>query len=890
MKLKFLFFAWGTLCALQFSNAQNDTIWYASNWGKTTKDNAAYFRPSPQPKGDGFWVEDYYISGAKQMEGISKKENRDVFDGVIIWYDEDGEINQKASYKDGRLDGEFTTYKNGKETSKLIYKDHKPQNGTSIYYDKTYNFYRHISYKDGEKTKELIYQETPDKGARITQVYNHDANRVVSKYYDKEGIVQGEFSHNLKRPRDQKFYQGTYVNYYYNPMRILGKRSFNDGALEKKRMYYPSSELREDVIIKKGQAHITYYDESGKQLGQLTAEFKPDQKEYDLYRYPINGTVMEFIKSKQTKELHFVKRIMTYENKNKVKKETFYENGELESRIIYGKNKAYSSIIRKETFGENGDLLEEMSYKNGKPYNGTETGSYKRTTTTYKEGVIVAEVKRYKDGSVFKKETGDHAVFYDKKGEVLGKLEYKTETYNYKKPYNGDVIRLNYRDLISSIKSYKEGKRIKNVLFSKNTDEQGKPLKKEEIFYNESGRKTRMKDYYSNGVLKSDTRYKSYADIDMASFYTPQGKELSTIHYNPVKEGTAYTFFSRMDSISSISTYKDNKLVYEKNYDRDYKTKEDGYTIYLRNEIDYNGKAEFYNKKGELLAKATYKEGKPWQGKVVTGGSYQYEIIPYVNGKKHGEQIGYVQSGDKKEYITSKITYKDGQRNGASYYYDNSGKLSGVDNYKDGKQHGEAIDYNEDGSERNKLVYRDGVAYEGLYVKVKRGYGDRPNIINKAYYKEGELVKEERTGEFEGKTQVVKEVVYGDNTLKSTQYDDNGNKISQYHITDIDNESGEVVYYDEKGEKKEIGVLEDGKPVKGVFYLDNFYGKYNLIPKRDDQIKTIKLEINEDKTVLSGLDENDKEAFSIKESKDLTESYLLKEITESSYFYNDLLK
>ncbi len=888
MKLKNLFIAWGVLFSIQLVGAQNDTIWYDANWAITTVDDAAFFRPSPQPKDNGFWIEDFYISGAKQMEGFSKKKNRKVFDGPVTWYEENGNISQKANYQDGKLDGAFITYKKGEEATRLTYKNGKPQTGTYLYFNDTYQYYVFQEYKDGDLIKELMYEESPDTGIRIDIVYNHGENKVISKFYDKKGELVGKLSSLSKDPRTQKSYNGTYVNYYFKPMRVKNIVEFNEGSLVNKKIYYPSNELRENVTIKAGLAYITYYDKKGEVLGEFTTNFEPDQKEYNLYREPIDGTSIKFDKS-QIKGVQYISNRTTYKNGRKTKQEEFYENGKLKSISIYDENTSYNNILKKETYSKEGEIKEKISYKDGKPYNGTITNPYKHTTSTYEEGVVVSEVKRYKNGKVFKKEAGNEAVFYDRNGEKLGDLKYKIDDYNYKKPYNGDEVQLGYNEQISSINSYKDGKRIRNVVFQKTTGPQGEALKQEEVFYNANRQKIRTKNYYSNGGLRSDFQYKGYSNIESAVFYKLNGEELSRINYYPKKEGTVYTFFNQSDSVQSIRTYKEGNLVYEKKYKKNYNETNNDPSIYLRSEIDYNGKAVFYNENEEILAQATYKDGKPWQGDIISGGVYQYKIIPYVNGIKEGEQIEYMSTIDKGLVMLNKKQYKNGQANGAFYLYRENGNIKKLEHYKDGKLDGEMIAYNEDGSERNKLIYKNGAAYEGLYVKFKKGYGDKPDITNKAYYKSGTLVKEERLKEQDGTEQLVREIFYKGNTLTGVEYNTSGQKIIAYNITDVGNKTGEIIYYDEEEAQEEKGILRNGRPVEGVFYLGNFYGKYNLIPE-DDQIKSVKLEIQEDNTVLSALDANNRETFLIKESNDLKESYLLKEITESYYFYQDILQ
>lgn len=125
------------LCFFTLSNyAQNDTIWFDSNWVKTTKNNAAFYRTECSKKGNGYWFVDYYISGAKQMEGISLQKDKEVFDGTIKWYWENGKPSQIVNYNNGTLNGKRQMFfENGKLKNESFYKDGKIEGNYKLYYD-----------------------------------------------------------------------------------------------------------------------------------------------------------------------------------------------------------------------------------------------------------------------------------------------------------------------------------------------------------------------------------------------------------------------------------------------------------------------------------------------------------------------------------------------------------------------------------------------------------------------------------------------------------------------------------------------------------------------------------------------------------------------------------
>ena len=99
-------------CSTSTSMAQveKDTLWFDANWNASTKNQASYFRPQPTKKDKGYLWKDYYLSGAKQMEAVSLKENEEVFDGIATWYFENGNVMQTVNYQNNLKVGERKNY------------------------------------------------------------------------------------------------------------------------------------------------------------------------------------------------------------------------------------------------------------------------------------------------------------------------------------------------------------------------------------------------------------------------------------------------------------------------------------------------------------------------------------------------------------------------------------------------------------------------------------------------------------------------------------------------------------------------------------------------------------------------------------------------------------
>ena len=107
MKISTLLIAFFTVFLTSSVSAQDSTIWFDQNWQPTTKENYQFYRPAPKKVKNGFWIVDYYKNGQIQMEGFStvNKPNEEEFDGLVLYYHENGKPFHKANYKNGKLHG-----------------------------------------------------------------------------------------------------------------------------------------------------------------------------------------------------------------------------------------------------------------------------------------------------------------------------------------------------------------------------------------------------------------------------------------------------------------------------------------------------------------------------------------------------------------------------------------------------------------------------------------------------------------------------------------------------------------------------------------------------------------------------------------------------------------
>ncbi len=125
------------LFLLTFSSyAQKDTIWFDNNWNETTKSKASFYRCECSKVGDGYLYVDYYLSGTKQMEGISLDKNKEVYEGEVKWYFENGKLFQTINYKKGVLECKLQIfYEDGKLKGESNYKNGKLSGNWKEYYE-----------------------------------------------------------------------------------------------------------------------------------------------------------------------------------------------------------------------------------------------------------------------------------------------------------------------------------------------------------------------------------------------------------------------------------------------------------------------------------------------------------------------------------------------------------------------------------------------------------------------------------------------------------------------------------------------------------------------------------------------------------------------------------
>ncbi len=788
--------------------AQQDTLWYNAKWKITTKEEAAFFRPPVKQKGEFYLVKDYYISGTLQMEAISKYSDKDFWHGKVTWYTKEGNVYQQGNYIDNKLNGEYISFIGSKKLT-AQYKNGVYESGLSninygssqLYFSKTKNGYKSVMH--GGNLKGLRRVEFLDKNKKRTAV----------EYYDDKGklIETSDI--------DAKGYSKIEITYNYDPFRMrqisyYDKKNNYLGAS----VYYNSGTIREE-FVREPNFEKRFYNPSGKLLGSIFYKRKNSTLK------PFNGTEYIFHYSKDKKDVG-PKVINTFKDGELVEIIEYRKNQSILSRQFYKNNSPESAI----NYDENGKEMSRLIYKNYAPYNGVKLLHDSRTV--YEDGVIKTKVQYYPESKKqFMTLKDNKETYFGLDGKILGELE--LDGGNYNRPKNGHRFSY-YNGIFERIEEYKDGKITKKTLFRKGVDE--KIYKTIEIYDRDFYKEKELK-FYSNGKKKSEIVYDKYNPVK-GVFLDLEGDLLGSYDFK-TKEGVNCKFFYDSDQLEELEEYKNKKRIRYIKYSKVYNRDKERYNYMKIADVDNSRDAKYFDKNGELIAKASFKDGELLEGSIFD--DKEKALYHIKNGKKNGEF---------KKYDYGKIIeegfYKNNLKEGLFTHYNYNGVVIKTINYLEGKEHGDAIFYNDNGEVASKLNYKNGLPFEGDKIeKMGSSYIEEK-------YENGKLTKVvKNNGE-------VKEVTnYTKDDLKQTiAYFLNSDKI-QLKYTEKDGRlHGEVLSFDKTGKLLYSAKFENSKLVSGsVLLKGSSYGNGGyIILKRTDS--TLEIEKGNEDGVLVKAVEN----------------------------------
>ena len=158
---------WLLISIPQLLSAQSDTTWYDEGWRKLDDNTFAYYyRPAPKKVSTGYRITDYYISGTKQMEGISLNATIENWVGKVVWYYPNTKPSEIKYYsKPNVVDKEEQYYQNGQLKCTM-------------------------KYVNNELSGSYLAYHTNGKKAEEGQ-FSHGVKAGTWKYYDFNGNLVG---------------------------------------------------------------------------------------------------------------------------------------------------------------------------------------------------------------------------------------------------------------------------------------------------------------------------------------------------------------------------------------------------------------------------------------------------------------------------------------------------------------------------------------------------------------------------------------------------------------------------------------------------------------------------------------------------------------------------
>ncbi|WP_299253490.1 hypothetical protein [uncultured Aquimarina sp.] len=776
------------ICHINFSTfAQKDTIWYNEKWQVTSKEDAAFYRPPVFKKGDVYLIKDYYKNGKLQMEGTSTEKDKNFWIGTVNWYKEDGKILQSFTYKNNRLHGDFITYY---KDQKLIakYKDGRFFSGAT-------NFENTNSKRYSEKKDSIIREVVYDndlKGVRyevfkkITKDYPKE---LEVKYYGNNGAYLGTSSID---PETGK-YQGVFVYYYKNPLRVkkIVDHKYKGGRI--KIGYYPNGVVRER-FIDKPELKIEYYNLKGEKIS--TVGVGNPNKNWDFR----DGKRVQFYSDSEPEKMHLISFTEEFdEDGNVIYVEHFHENQQIKSKVFY-ENKSKKEAI---SFDEKGNQIAKIIFKNYAPFQGTLLENSR--SKVYEQGKLIKEINFYPDITMpFSVFENKKAIFYNKKGDVLGEITSKLDDYlseedgtKYFIDHKGRIIRTS--TFAEGIKTYEKEYRY--------FDKEENKTSIQERFY-EGYDKIREVFYYHDEPKKRSTRFYNKGYNTREEFYDRTGKEIATYDYEQ-KNGSLFTYFYDTDIIEYYQEFNKGNLTKSKKYQKKYnRNTNESYTYTLIEDLDIDTGATFYDKEGTVIAKLLFKDKKPYEGVGYDHKSRTY--YTFKEGKKNGayKKMRYSQK------VLEEGFYINDLKEGVFITYDYNGNKSVVKNYKNDVLEGETIYYNAQGDVISSLVYKEDLPFQGKEIL-------RDEEI---WYEQGLITKKIKTTD---KKKIVTTYI-SENIQEVTEYAI-GTKNKRYNYT-VKNYKlhGMVVRYDDKG-----SVLHQATFDKGILKSGEVLIKENSYSLRD---------------------------------------------------------
>ncbi|MGG5507227.1 MULTISPECIES: hypothetical protein [unclassified Myroides] len=786
-----------------YSQTAKDTLWVNTYDEVTTKALASSFKISkPVKNSEGLKEFSTYNKETKAIEvkgiGSIDQNNTITYDGKVTYFNADGSVNFDMFFEQGNAIKITSIDPFTQEDYTLTYENGYPHDGTMVQLYKNAYFYYAIS--EGVYVS-YIYVNKDNTNEKYIFTFDEDNNIVDEQFINAQGEVVYSAAYE-----DGMAKNGTSITLDYDTFRPISTNVYVDGVNTESVFYYKSGQVKYKTTTTTTKTTTVFYGSKGAVVGT----YKADIDEYGSESNQ-EGTYLFYNEYTDTPDV--VTSQSEYKKGSLVKETIFYEQP---TAFVPKSTKFYKGdyyLEKIEYFNEDGSKKGELIYNEDgyTPQNGVAYDD--DSVTTYKDGILVAKKLFYSTGELFEEATENTSIYYDKKGQVIGKLQArKGEPGYYSEPYQGDYLTLT-NDAIGTKISYDKGQIVYTATYEPYPSYNSTPILREETFTPISGTTKRI-HYSRQGKKSREVVFsKNYYDEDIlkVTYFDTKGK-ITGVFDNIEKEGTQYTFFDN-DVIQTTNTYSKGQLIYKKEYANKNGMYSEDIVPYLVSEIDYNKEGVFYDAEGNQIAKASYKGGQPYTGTVSTTDGYSTTITTYVKGLKEGLETF---KSDYSDYIDSKTYYEAGEIVKEEVY--NDSYLQSIKTYKKGEVLDTTVFYDESGEEMARLQYRDGYPYEGTFI----AYGYDNNVYTT--YEESRIAYEKAISTYTGNVIYEKQLLSDGSTQRSV-YDENETLVYQFGIQN-NALHGSCIYY-ENGKAKYTSKFEEGRLVEGTVALKTWSDPYS---------------------------------------------------------------
>lgn len=523
---------------------------------------------------------------------------------------------KKQHFRDGKLHGKYETWHRNGNKEATGYYDDGEREGPWHWYRETGQLYIKGSYKDDLYDGKWIWKY--DNGQPLHLATFKDGKQVGEETtFNRDGSLVGSGVY-----KDGKKWEGTFCSIESTDhSKITEITNFKNGEEYKlEEVRYDNGNLRSRIQLVDGKRDgiATWWYENGeKQVEQI---FSNGILEGERIAWDRDGNLLGTIECRE----------------NQVWDGRYVEFNDLSKDVIKISN--YKSGML--------HGLYETWHNNGKPEYKAKYIDGKRdgVATWWDENGIKWIEQTYSKGGIIRTRTA-----WDRDGKVIGEIEYKDG-----ERWSGRYVEFNdeSKDVIQ-ISNYRDGKwHGLYETWYKN----GKL--KSKLNYLEGRRDGVARWWYDNGEKRLECNYSNGEFDGKRTAWDRNGKLLGELECkdNVRWDGQYVGFNDESKSVVEISNYRDGKThgQYEtwyadgkpKHKSNYVNGKQDGLvTWWYDNEekrLEYTskngkivGKCIAWGRDGKVLGELEYKDGEPWEGKLVEfDDSGKTEITVYEDGKK----------------------------------------------------------------------------------------------------------------------------------------------------------------------------------------------------------------------------------------------------------------